>query len=319
MPPTESRSRDEWLAEVRRRGERIRRRRRITAALVGALALVLPVTALTTFLGGAGPGSVELSVAGPAPTAQVSSAPDSPVAEPGMASSTRIAPAPATGGSESPTTTAEVHGRVAVINGSPTPRQTPTSAPPLTPTIAPTTSVPPADDPVVRPPAGTTATTARSGSMATADTTIPPANAPVTACTAADIRVAATTEKTSYAPGETVRGSSTLENRSASTCLVSTWISVEILNPTGQDVFHSSSGNGYASDLRTSDGGLPVKAEPGTVFTGTFHWVAGNCAVPAPTAGSECAGRFPPGTYTAVVRWGNSGGPTGRTTFQLTA
>jgi len=80
LAPTESRSRDEWLAEVRGRGERIRRRRRVTAALVGALALVLPVTALTTFLGGDGPRSVELTAAGPAPTGQVPSAPDSRVA-----------------------------------------------------------------------------------------------------------------------------------------------------------------------------------------------------------------------------------------------
>lgn len=321
MAPTEFRSRDEWLVEVRRRGERIRRRRRFGAALVGVLALVLPVSALATFLGDDGPRSVELTAAGPAPTGQASTAPDGPVPEPGVAAATATTSLPATGGGlaaaggrEAPTTTAEVHGRVATVNGSTTPPTT--STPTLTPTTAPTTTVPSIDDPVVRPPAGTTATTGRSGSTATADTTIPPADVPLVACPATDIRVAASTEKASYAPGETVRGSATIENRSTSTCLLPTFSWVEILNTAGEDVFQSSSGNGYAADPRGA-GGPSVKAEPGAIFTATFHWVAGNCAVPAATSGSECPGRFPPGTYTAVVHWGDYGGPIARTTFQL--
>ncbi|HET7721551.1 MAG TPA: hypothetical protein VFK43_16400, partial [Acidimicrobiales bacterium] len=68
MPWTDSRSRDEWLAEVRRRGTRIRRRRRVALGAVGALALVLPVSVTAAVLSGGAERPVELSVAGPAPT-----------------------------------------------------------------------------------------------------------------------------------------------------------------------------------------------------------------------------------------------------------
>ncbi len=88
MPSTESRSREEWLAEVQRRGTRIRRRRRIGFGVVGAFALVLPVSVTATVLRGGTERAVQVSVAGPAPA-----------------------------GGDMPTTT-EVHRRVAVINGS---------------------------------------------------------------------------------------------------------------------------------------------------------------------------------------------------------
>ncbi|MDQ4069987.1 MAG: hypothetical protein M3203_11035, partial [Actinomycetota bacterium] len=55
MPWTESRSRDEWLAEVRRRGERIRRRRRLAVSAVGAVALLVPGAALVSLSSAGGP------------------------------------------------------------------------------------------------------------------------------------------------------------------------------------------------------------------------------------------------------------------------
>ena len=297
MPSTGSRSRDEWLAEVQRRGWRIRRRRRLATVAVGALALVLPVSAVVTLLGGEGDRGVELTAAGPAPsstpavTGHVSGPPDPTTAVQGEPTTADGATEPS--GSPSPTTTVEVHERVASINGSQLPRSG--------------ASVPPADDPVVRP---TPAPPSTGDSTATGNAagpvsppTGPPTGDPEPApCPAADVNVTVVTEKATYAPGETVRGSSTLENASATSCLLPTRAFFRIVDAAGRTVGSFA----YTLELRR-----PVNAEPGQTFTSTFTWDQKDCS------GSSCA-QVPAGTYVAVADWNESGPYAGRGSFRIT-
>ena len=111
------------------------------------------------------------------------------------------------------------------------------------------------------------------------------------------------TEKAAYRPGETVRGASTLENRSAEACLLPTRGFFKVSNAGGEVVGTFA----YTADFR-----FPVTAEPGKTFTSTFSWEQLDCA------GSACV-QVPPGTYTVVADWTESGPYTGSTTFQITS
>lgn len=321
MPWTGSRSRDEWLAEVRRRGERIRRRRWLATVVVGALALAMPVGVVATLLGARSDRGVELTATAPGPAVGgEGSAPTIPTTvaggdTPALSGATAEQGTPPSGG-VSPPTTAEVHGRVASVNGSP---------PPPSPT-----SGPPADDPVVRaapaapsgnsgsatgapsvpggPPGASTGSGAASGGLgASPSAPGPPAPAPTddpppAPCPAADVDVTVTTEKGAYAPGETVTGSSSLVNRSATTCLLPTRAFFRILDARGRTV----SSFAYTMELR-----MPVEAEPGRTVTSGFTWDQQDCS------GSSCA-QVPAGTYVAVADWSETGPYTGRVSFRIT-
>jgi hypothetical protein len=110
------------------------------------------------------------------------------------------------------------------------------------------------------------------------------------------------TAKSIYSPGEVVQGSSTLENRGAVACLLPTRAFFRILNAAGKDVGSFA----YTMEFR-----IPVRAEPGKTFTSSFTWDQRDCSGPACT-------QVPPGTYTVVADWSESGPHTGRSTFQLT-
>jgi hypothetical protein len=133
-------------------------------------------------------------------------------------------------------------------------------------------------------------------------TTVPTGNDDeAAACPAAEVGVIVTTEKGTYAPGETVRGSSTLENRSPTTCLLPTRAFFRILDAAGG----TAGSFAYTQEFR-----MPVKAEPGKTFTSSFTWDQKNCS------GSSCA-QVAPGTYVAVADWNESGPYSGRATFQI--
>ncbi|HEV2757955.1 MAG TPA: hypothetical protein VGV86_00175 [Acidimicrobiales bacterium] len=274
----------------------------MATALFGALALVLPVSAMATFLGRAERG-VELTATGlppssaPAVTGDVSGPPttaangDAPTA---TDATTTEEPARPSGGL-SPTTTVEVPSRVPSVNGA--------GPPPA----APATSVLPADDPVVRPPPGSLPggnASAAGGGAVTGPPPGPPTNDPQMApCPAADVTVSVTTEKDAYAPGETVRGSSTLANGSTTTCLLPTRAFFRVLDASGKTVGSFA----YTLELR-----MPVKAEPGKTFTSAFVWDQKDCS------GSSCL-QVPAGTYTAVADWNESGPYSGRGSFRITS
>ncbi|MGH9264663.1 MAG: hypothetical protein ACRD1D_08220 [Acidimicrobiales bacterium] len=301
MPWTESRTREEWLAEVRRRGERIRRRRRVTLSVAGALAMVLPVSALVSMTGGDPDPELRVTAAGPAPR-------QGPVmggALPPIVTTTsleaEIAPAPPAGAAAAaepgrvpaaepspPTTTAEVHRRAGSINGVPY------------------------DDPVVRasptttagPGGGTIGGNSSSGTSAAPAQpgTPPPTTDPaLTTCPVSEVEVVVTVERSTYASGETVEWTSTLTNRSATTCLVS-----------GRAFFHVEDVNGkiVGSFPYTADFQLPVKAEPGKTFQSGGSWDQRDCSA------NPCA-LVPAGRYTVVASWTEAAPYVGRGSFQI--
>jgi hypothetical protein len=239
-------------------------------ALVGALILVLAAGGFIAWAGdgGGGAGELRLSAEGSAPA--------------------EVAPAPAT------------------------PNQPPTGEVPpeaATTTTVDSLSVTPGhprtqpDDPVVRPPA-----TDPSGSTSSPvlvpppPTTVAPGSA-AAPCRASEVTVTVATSRAAYGPGQTVQGSSTLENRSATTCLLPTRAFFRIVNGAGKDVGSFA----YTLEFR-----MPVPAEPGKTFTSPFTWDQKDCAGPACT-------QVPAGTYTVTADWTESGPYRGSTTFQITA
>ena len=292
MPWTESRSRQEWLEEVKRRGERLRRRRRLSFAVVGALALVLPATALATFFGAGGDNrDVHLAVAGPPPTGEVAGA----VPTTGAGDTPSAPPQ-----EETTTTTAEPQLRVEAAHGRTEP-PSPGSSVPL-------------DDPVLRRPGATNPPVPSGNSASDPNTPIPsepvsppptvapPTTAPGAAsCPSSDVPVTVTTDKSTYAPGETVRGSTTIENRGGAACLLPTRGFVRILNAAGKQVSNFA----YTMEYR-----FPVLAEPGKTFTTPFSWDQKDCS------GPSCV-QVPSGHYTVVADWTEGGPYSGRGSFTI--
>lgn len=309
MPWTESGSRQEWLEEVKRRGERLRRRRRMSFAVVGALALVLPAAAVATFLTRDSGRDLHVAVAGPAPTREVAG----------------MTPADGAGAGETPpmpppdevTTTTEPHGRVATINGGSAPQPQGGDLHGRTEPPAPGSSVAPGDDAQRRP--GATNPAASPGGAGDPNTApssgagsppppaappSPPTTAPGAAnCPSSEVRVTVTTDRSTYGPGETVRGSTTIENRSAGACLLPTRGFVRILDSAGKDVSRFV----YTMEYR-----FPVLAEPGKTFTTPFTWDQKDCS------GSACV-QVPAGTYTVTADWTEGGSYSGRGSFTIGA
>jgi hypothetical protein len=316
LPWTESRSREEWLAEVRRRGERMRRRRQFSIAIAGAFALVLPMSAVAGYLAGQPDRTMELSVAGQATAGGVTTDPDDRAIS-------QLAPAVAL-----PTTTttiAEVHNRLATVGGG---------------SVAPT--VPPVDDPVVRltPTTLPLATGSGGGGGGTAASPLLAANAPQASsepappCAASEFRLTVTMDKDAFAAGERVRGSSVLEKRSPGTCAMPNWwIEIAFLDGAGKDmselVQESGSSQSFDQDRKMTDscregGDCRRVVETGPVYTHTFYWGTLDCSAPyagpvVPVApdGSNCV-PFPAGGYSVVATWtGPGAGPPTRSTFKI--
>lgn len=312
MPWTESRSRDEWLSEVRRRGERIRRRRRFTAAVAGSFALVLPLSAVTGYLAAQPDRGVELSVAGPAPVDSVPPDTGSQVPPP---------PAPAADVPATTSTTTIAPGRSGAG------------------TVSPPPTIPPSDDLVVRstattaplPPLGTGSGGGGSLAAATPLGATEPAPAP---CAATEFNLTISLEKKVYGQREPVSVSSTLEKRSPGTCLLPPdwWVGITLLNSAGSDLTQDAGSTSSSSTAdqykkwvdpcRPEDCRRPVDAGP--VFTNTYSWEMIDCrnypagpVIPVPPDGSHCI-PFPPGTYTVVAAWSGTGaGSPARATFQI--
>jgi hypothetical protein len=113
--------------------------------------------------------------------------------------------------------------------------------------------------------------------------------------------VTVTTDRSSYGPGETVRGSTTIENRSGSACLLPTRGFVRITNAAGKDV----SGFAYTMEYR-----FPALAEPGKTFTTPFTWDQRDCS------GGSCV-QVPAGTYNVAADWTEGGQYFGRGSFTI--
>ena len=238
-------------------------------ALVGALALALAAGGFIAWAGDGreGDGELRLTAEGP-PPGQVAPAPAAP-----------NQPAPAGEVPPEAATTTTVDSR----------------------SVTPVPPRPQPDDPVVRPPASDPSGSTSSPILVPPPTTVTPATqAP---CPSSQVRVTVVTARAAYGPAQTVQGSSILENRSASTCLLPTRAFFRIVNGAGKDVGSFA----YTLEFR-----MPVAAEPGKTFTSTFTWDQRDCAGPACT-------QVPAGTYTVTADWTEGGPYTGSTTFQITA
>ena len=138
---------------------------------------------------------------------------------------------------------------------------------------------------------------------APSDPFVPPGPDPsLSGCPPAEVAAMVATGKAAYAVGETVTGSSVLENRSSTACLVPARVRWAVQDLAGNDV------SGFAY---TADYAMPVKAEPGQSFPGTISWNQSNCS------GASCT-PVPPGTYVLVGRWTEGGSFTAQATFQVT-
>lgn len=299
LDPGVRHSRDQVLADVLRRGGRLRRRRRTASAMAAAVAVVVPVLVFVAAGGLTVDHPVRLTVAGPAATGASGTTPTVDMLVPTTIVDipAGVDPTPAvTVAPSMPATTRPVAWRGGATN------------PETTTVVTPRVDV---DDPIVRP-AGPAPTSAVAGNNASAAASPPnplPADGgggpPTTlpACPASQVKVTVATDKATYAPGETVRWTSTLENASGTTCTVS-----------GRAFFHveDASGATVGSFPHTADYQLPVKAEPGRTFTSSLSWDQTNCA------NGPCV-RVPAGTYTVVAEWTESGPYVGKGSFGISA
>lgn len=317
MPWTESRSREEWLAEVRRRGTRIRRRRRVGFGVVGALALVLPVSITAGVLRVGPERAVELSVAGPAPAASdarpTTTTGESSAAGPDLGGGvigTAVSGgtggrAPATSppaGAPSETTTTEVHQRVATINGAaePTP---PSSVPRRDDPVAggDNSSTKPRSSSAAAPTGAGTAVESPTGSSAAPSTTPKP-------CAASDVKVAVTTDKAVYAMGEMIRGAFTLERAAGVDCVL------EHVDPDGtvssRVSYHTENSAGRIVEQNGGESrsafGAPF--EPRKSYSFGFTWDQKDCssAVDRETPDRTACLQVLAGTYVFIGEWGGA-------------
>ena len=253
-----------------------RRQGRLALAAIGALGLVLMGGALVAFGGDDSDGTdLRLSAAGPTPADVVPQATPAP-APPNQPATGAVPPeATATTAADSLSVT-RVHLR---------------------------TSPPMPDDPAVRPPVADPSGSTSSPVLPPPQSTTVAPNPALTPCPASEVKVTVATDRSTYATGQRVQGSSTLENRSASACLLPTRAFFRVVNGAGKDVGNFA----YTADFR-----LPVRAEPGKTITSTFTWDQKDCT------GSACV-QVPPGTYTVTAGWTESGPYAGTTTFQITS
>ncbi len=130
----------------------------------------------------------------------------------------------------------------------------------------------------------------------------PPGSSELHACPPDQVTVSVTTGKAAYAAGEKVTGTSSLRNDSATACLVPARARYAVQDQAGRDV------SGFAY---TADYALPVRAEPGQSFPGSFTWDQTDCAT-----GPTCT-QVPPGTYVAVARWEEGGSFSAQASFRI--
>ena len=254
--PTPERSQEELLTLVQARARKLRRRRVRTSASMGALA-VMAVVVLAIAAIDRTPDRTSLRVTGPPP-------PSSGIAD-------------ATASVETSTTVPP-----------PAPASTLAPASSTVPTVSPTTSLRPAP---TAPVGSGAATTAAAASTTTTSTTL----RPLVACTPGEVVVTVATDRTTYAPGETVRITAAAQNRSDHAC-----------HPVDPRFEFSQEpgtplGGVAVADMFTMGrpGEPPPRWEPGQTLTAPLEW--------APTCPpSHSARSCPPGVYTVVASFGSS-------------
>ena len=266
-----TRTRDELLSKVQRRGHELRRRRRASRRLVsvGALVAVVGIVgALTT--GSGGDRQVQVATEGPPPTTAAE-----PPSEPALNQSQAV---PA-----GPSTTAA--GPLTLPGLSPDPMPAPPPSP------GPMPAPPPGGTTVTTPPAtwSIPSTTPTAGPATTSTSTAPRQPR----CGAEHLTVTAAPDKPAYGPGERVMVTSTILNRTAAVCYY--WVSYSF-----SYVVSDSAGRPIISGTTHDDAFEDIPLAPGETVTRTdASWNQIIC-----TGDIRTCTRAAPGDYTIRVTWG---------------
>lgn len=245
--------RDELLARVTRRGERLRQRRRVAwgaATMCAVLAVVVPAVAWS---GSDGRRARAVTTSG------------------GLSSSDTTTAAIAADGTATPPA---LPADATVPNGGSSGVKPPVA--PLGRPTATTTAPPVSQPPPPVPDGGGTSDAAGAG-----------APQPLPRCTNADLVATATTDKTSYAPGEVVKITGSLTNQSSQTCVHALSLSLEVRDAGGRWVY------GFATHADYIAGREPTLAPGQSTPTLPAQWDQVAC-----TEGCTPA---PPGDYTIVA------------------
>jgi len=297
------------------------------------MAMVLPVSVMTTVLRGGHERAVELSVAGPKPAGDVLPTTSVPIliGSGGSGGATAEEPPPSPGAPSTITTTTEVRRGAAAAND---PVVDPMPPRPVLST----------DNPVISGADPSGRTTPAAGRAAAVDSGAPTgAGSPVERppspdassiatlrqCGKSDITITVSIDKPVYARGERVSGSGTLAKNAGSDCRlervadgrVQTQYYSHVVGPDGKSVAFLELGS---SSIELSS----FKGEPDTNLTGNFTWE--NPAVVCSGLLQPCGPvPAPAGTYAIVFEWmgeesGNGDPPTkplyvGKGTFEVRA
>lgn len=248
-----TRSRDELLDHVVRRGTALRRRRQLLTGAVAGLAAVTLGISLVALVSRDTSSNTDILTASGAGTSSTAALHGAAAAVDAVPDSTTTTTAPA------PVVTSVV----------PRPSSSPTTAGPA-PATTPTTAAPPA--------------TAAPTVPATTTTTI-------SNCTVADLTAASTTDKATYAAGETVKVSGTIRNTSSRPCLYGFSFTATFKDATGKTVSLTVASHGDYFN------GPPV-FNPGQTYDASHQW---NQQICVPETGA-CA-QAPAGTYAGVITW----------------
>lgn len=140
--------------------------------------------------------------------------------------------------------------------------------------------------------------------------TTPPAGR--TPCSPAQVEAEVTTDKTVYRPGETVKVSGTLRNRSGGPCYYTNYAgSNQIDGPSGQPA--------RPNTMFIADAFADTQLPAGATLTQNPTWDQQLC-IGGPIFQCERPGQAPPGTYTVKVGWRFGGEPAeASATFRLVA
>lgn len=132
-------------------------------------------------------------------------------------------------------------------------------------------------------------TTTRRGATTTTTRAAPPTSASAApACTPDHLMAVIATDRPSYTPTQVVQVTSTLRNRSATTCFYNGW--------QAGFTFKNDAGTTYGGVQVVADSFADVPLRPGETLTHTGSWDHRACPDPG-------CGPLPPGPYYATVRW----------------
>lgn len=162
---------------------------------------------------------------------------------------------------------------------------TSSTGPPTTTTVLVTATSTPPSTRATSPPTTARRATTTAPRAASSTSTTPPASS---SCTPAQIAVTVDTDRATYGPGQEVKITSTLRNRSPSSCLYNGYVF--------GSAFRNAAGDTFPGVSVIADSFADVPLRPGETISHSASWDHRLCPEPG-------CGPMPPGPYTAIVTW----------------